>query len=66
MLALLASPVRRWLLISLAVPVIAFILTKLGRFAEKRNGGRPTRVSRGLLKSSSFLRRRVSKDPDNP
>lgn len=64
MLALLSSPIRRFLLLTLAVPVLAFILTKLGRFLQKRNGGQPTRISRALLSSSSFLQRRVSKNPD--
>lgn len=64
MLALLSSPIRRFLLITLAVPVVAFILTKLGLFLQKRNGGQPTRVSRAFLSSSAFLRRRVSKNPD--
>lgn len=64
MLALLSSPLRRWLLITLLVPVIAFILTKLGRLIQKRNDGQPTRVSGALLSSSAFLRRRVSKNPD--
>ena len=65
MLALLSSPVRRWLLITLAVPVIAFILTRLGRFLEKRNDGQPTRISRALLSASAFLHRRVSKRPED-
>ncbi len=64
MLALLSSPIRRFLLITLLVPVIAFVLTKIGRFLQKRNGGQPTRLSKLLLSSSAFLRRRVSKHPD--
>jgi hypothetical protein len=63
-LALLSSPIRRFLLITLLVPVIAFLLTKIGRFLQKRNDGQPTRISRALLSSSAFLQRRVSKNPD--
>lgn len=64
MLALLSSPIRRFLLITLLVPVIAFVCAKIGRLLQKRNGGQPTRISRALLSSSAFLRRRVSKRPD--
>lgn len=61
MLALLSGPLRRWLLISLLVPAVAFVLRKLGFFLQRRNEGQTTRLSRTLLKSSSFLQRRVSK-----
>ena len=33
MLALVSSPLRRWLLVSLLLPVIAFALSKIGRTA---------------------------------
>ena len=49
MLALLSSPLRRWLLATLLLPVIAFALSKLGLYLQRRNGGAPTRVSRALL-----------------
>ena len=39
MLALLSTPVRRWLLATLLLPVIAVALTKLGLYLERRNGG---------------------------
>jgi hypothetical protein len=55
--ALLSSPVRRWLLASLLLPVIAFVLGNLGRYLQRRNGGAPTRLSRALLSVSSFTRR---------
>ena len=64
MLPLLSGPLRRWLLITLLVPAIAFVLRKLGFFLERRGEGRPTRLSRILLRSSSFLQRRVSKKSD--
>lgn len=64
MLPLLSAPLRRWLLISLLVPAIAFLLRNLGRYVERRNQGEATRVSRTLLSSSAFLRRRVGKEPD--
>jgi hypothetical protein len=63
MLPLLSGPLRRWLLITLLVPVVAFLLSKLGQILERRNDGQSTRVSRMLLSSSTFLRRRVNKQP---
>ena len=57
MLALLSTPLRRWLLASLLLPVIATILTKLGHYLQRRNGGKPTAVSRVLLGLSSVARR---------
>ncbi|HYO02553.1 MAG TPA: hypothetical protein VET27_12030 [Mycobacterium sp.] len=64
MLALLSSPVRRFLLITLLVPAIAFVLSKAGGLLERRNGGQPTRVSRFLVSASSFLRRIGKKGDD--
>ncbi len=57
MLALLSSPIRRWLLAAVLVPVVAWVLARLGRFLQRRNGGDPTRSSRLLMKASSGLRR---------
>jgi len=57
MLALLSTPLRRWLLASLLLPVIATVLTKLGQYTQRRNGGQPTAVSRVLLGLSSVARR---------
>lgn len=57
MLALLSTPLRRWLLASLLLPVIATVLTKLGHYLQRRNGGKPTAVSRVLLGLSSVARR---------
>ncbi|MCV7422742.1 hypothetical protein H7K45_19525 [Mycobacterium yunnanensis] len=65
MLALLATPVRRWILASLLLPVVATVLAKLGHYLERRNGGSPTAVSRVLLKISSVTRRFTRKhDPE--
>lgn len=61
MLALLSAPVRRWLLMVLLVPVLAFILSKLGRYLQSRNDGQPTKPSRALVSASDFLRRRTRK-----
>jgi hypothetical protein len=58
MLALLSSPVRRWLLVTLLLPLIAFVLAKVGLYLQRRNGGAPTRLSRALLSVSAFTRRR--------
>ncbi len=57
MLALLSTPVRRWLLASLLIPVLVVALQKSGRFVERRHDDRPTRLSRVLLKLSSVLAR---------
>jgi hypothetical protein len=57
MLALLSSPLRRWLLATLLLPVAAFALSKLGLYLQRRNGGAPTRISRALLSASTFSRR---------
>jgi hypothetical protein len=58
MLALLSSPVRRWLLGTLLLPLVAYLLSKVGLYLQKRNGGAPTRLSRALLGLSGFARRR--------
>ena len=68
MLALLSSPIRRWLLTVLLVPAVAFALRKIAQFLQRRNDGEPTKSSRGLLKLSSGLRRltaRKSEDADD-
>lgn len=57
MLALLSSPIRRWLLATLLIPLVVVVLRKAGRFLEHRHDDRPTRVSRVLLKLSSALDR---------
>ncbi len=57
MLALLSSPVRRWLLAALLLPAIAFVLSKLGLYLQRRNGGTPTRTSRIVLAISRRTRR---------
>ena len=61
MLALLSAPVRRWVLMALLVPVLAFVLSKLGKFLQNRNDGRPTKPSRALVSAADFLRRRTRK-----
>lgn len=57
MIALLSTPLRRWLLASLLLPVVATILTKLGHYLQRRHGGEPTALSRVLLGLSSLARR---------
>ena len=65
MLALLSSPVRRWLLATLLLPLIGFVLAKVGLYLQRRNGGAPTRLSRALLSVSAFTRRRSGRDHDD-
>lgn len=57
MLALLSSPVRRWLLAVFLIPLLVWVLARAGTFLERRNGGETTVVSRLLLRSSSALER---------
>ena len=57
MLALLSSPLRRWLLATLLLPVLATALARIGLVVQRRNGGTPTRLSRTLLGGSGFARR---------
>ena len=57
MLALLSSPVRRFVLMALLIPAVAFVLVKVASLLERRNDGRTTRTSRVLLSASGFLRR---------
>jgi len=57
MLALLSTPIRRWILASLLLPVVATVLTKLGHYLQRRNGGTPTTISRALLGLSSVAQR---------
>ncbi len=61
MLALLSSPLRRWLLATLLLPLIGYLLAKLGLYLQRRNGGAPTRTSRALLGISTYTRRRSSR-----
>jgi len=52
--------IYRYLIIAIALPVIAKLLTAAGRKAEKHSG-EPTVVSKGLKKSGRFAQRRVDK-----
>ncbi len=65
MLALLSPPVRRWLLATLLLPLIAFALSKVGLYLQRRNDGAPTRLSRALLSVSAFARRRSNRGDDD-
>lgn len=65
MLTFLSSPVRRWIFATLLLPVIAFVLAKVGLYLQRRNGGAPTRLSRALLSVSAFARRRTGRDHDD-
>lgn len=37
MLALLSSPLRRWLLATLLLPVVGYLLAKIGLYLQRRN-----------------------------
>ena len=64
-MSLLSSPVRRWLLATLLLPLVAFVLTKVGLYLQRRNDGAPTRLSRALLSVSAFARRRSNRGDDD-
>lgn len=51
---LFGKPVRRWVVMSLLVPVTAAALSLLGRFLQRRQG-HPTRTSRLILWGSRAL-----------
>jgi hypothetical protein len=65
MLAFLSSSVRRWLLATLLLSLIAYVLTKVGLYLQHRNGGAPTKLSRALLSVSSFTRRHSGSGHDD-
>ncbi|MFD3810968.1 hypothetical protein [Rhodococcus sp. NPDC058639] len=60
MWALLSKPVRRWVLLSLAVPLVAGGLSLVAGVLQRRKG-HPTKTSKSLLAVSNFLRRRRSR-----
>ena len=49
MLALLSSPVRRWVLTALLVPAVALVLRKIAQFLQRRNDGTPTSARFGAI-----------------
>ncbi|WP_148302217.1 hypothetical protein [Tomitella biformata] len=51
------KPVRRWVIMSVLVPVVAAGLSLVGRFLQRRLG-HPTRTSRFLLWGSRVLGRK--------
>jgi hypothetical protein len=56
MWALLSRRLRRWLLIAVGIPVLAWLLERLGDGLEARNG-RQTVVSRNLRRAGGWLGR---------
>lgn len=57
---LLATSLRRWILMSIAVPVGAAALRKVARSIEKRKGS--TAVTRGLTKAADTAQRKGRKE----
>jgi hypothetical protein len=64
MLAFLRSPIGRWVALSVFLPVIATLLTYVGRALQRRSG-HPTRTSKILLAASRIANRRNG-DPQDP
>jgi hypothetical protein len=52
MWVLLSATVRRWVILSVAIPIAAKLLTVLAERLERRNG--PTRLSNGLRRAGSL------------
>ncbi|MGH3926242.1 MAG: hypothetical protein ACRDTT_25825 [Pseudonocardiaceae bacterium] len=57
MWVLLSSKLRNWLLIAVGIPVLAWVLERVGNELETRQG-RQTRVSRNLQRASGWLHRK--------
>lgn len=57
---LLATSLRRWIFMSIAVPVGAAALRKVARSIEARKGG-STAVTRGLTKAADTAQRKGRK-----
>jgi hypothetical protein len=57
MLALLSKRLRLWLLLAVAVPLLAWLLGAVGERLEHRHG--PTRLSRALCGIGGWLSRRA-------
>lgn len=57
MWAFFSARLRIWLLLAVGVPVLAWLLGRIGQAMERRNG--PTTVSRALRKAGGWLHRRA-------
>jgi hypothetical protein len=55
MFVLLSTRLRRWLLLVVGVPVLAWLLGRAGEAVERRRPG--SRASRALTQTSGWLRR---------
>jgi len=62
MWAFFSRRLRTWLLLTVAVPVLAAVARSIAHRIEKRNG--PTRVSRALVSVSDLIGRRGGKAQD--
>jgi hypothetical protein len=56
MLIFLRNPIGRWIALTLLLPVIAALLSRIGR-ALRRRSGHPTRTSKALLTISRMADR---------
>ncbi len=57
---LFGRPVRRWVALSVALPLITAVLSFIGRKIQQRKGS-PTKTSKALLGTSNLLNRRQRK-----
>jgi hypothetical protein len=58
MLVFLRSPIGRWIALTLLLPVIAALLSRVSRALHQRRSGHPTRTSKVLLTISRIADRR--------
>jgi hypothetical protein len=65
MLAFLRSPLGRWIAVSVFLPLIAVLLSRIGG-AVQRHSGHPTRISKFLLAASRMANRRKGVAEDDP
>jgi hypothetical protein len=57
MLVFLRSPIGRWIALTLLIPVVAALLSRIGGALQRRSG-HPTRTSKALLTISRMADRR--------
>lgn len=61
---LFGRPVRRWVALSVALPLIAAVLSFIGRKIQQRKG-HPTKTSKALVGTSNLLNRRRRKSKNS-
>ncbi|MGA7052887.1 MAG: hypothetical protein WBZ37_16790 [Mycobacterium sp.] len=65
MLAFLRSPIGRWVALTVVLPLIAALLSYVGRALQRRSG-HPTRISKFLMATSRIANRRKGDTQEDP